>query len=100
MIKTADGKVLDDASARAQASLEHLEDILKERAKGCPTHPRSGRASTPDPIACLISPAAPPFSGRGTGRKDRPDFPSHKPRPLSLIVHPTPTSSPPRHSRA
>ncbi|MEM7147198.1 MAG: thioredoxin-like domain-containing protein [Verrucomicrobiota bacterium] len=34
VIKTADGEVLDDASAGAQASLEHLEDILKERAKG------------------------------------------------------------------
>jgi nucleoredoxin len=33
LIKTADGEVLDDAKAGAQASLEHLKDILKERAK-------------------------------------------------------------------
>jgi len=32
LIKTADGEVLDDASKGAAASLENLEDILKERA--------------------------------------------------------------------
>ncbi len=34
LIKSADGKVLDDASKGARASLKHLEEILKEKAKG------------------------------------------------------------------
>ena len=33
LIKTVEGKVLDDASNGAEASLEHLEDILREYAK-------------------------------------------------------------------
>lgn len=34
LIKTVDGEVLDDGKAGAEKSLEHLEDILKDMAKG------------------------------------------------------------------